>query len=158
MEEGESEKTKGAGVEEARCGREKYRQHGLPREVVPSSGYPPSPCLFSPSLWLPSWPFGSVTPVSAAVSQPAPVTLPPLAAHTGGPSVVSGAWTSHRCCTTQHTLWRTKCHSWAVDLWSGDDSQKRAAGAATPMHPLVLGACRNTTEVANIQEKCGTAC
>lgn len=33
--------------------------------------------VFSPSLWLPSWPFGSVTPVSAAISQPGPVTLVP---------------------------------------------------------------------------------
>ena len=33
--------------------------------------------VFSPSPRLSSWPFGSVTPVSAAISQPGPVTLLP---------------------------------------------------------------------------------
>lgn len=76
--------------------------------------------MFSPSLWLSSWPFGSVTPVSAAIPQPSPVIpLPPHTAHTGGSSVVSGAWTSHQCCKTEQILWRTKCDRWAADLWSG---------------------------------------
>ncbi len=60
------------------------------------------------------------------------------AAHTGGSSVVSGAWTSHHCCKTEQILWRTKCDSWAADLWSRDDRHKPAACAATPIHTWLL--------------------
>lgn len=72
-----------------------------------------------PSLWVPSWPFGSMTPVSAAISQPGPVTL--LLQHTQPVPVVSRAWTLHHCCRTEQILWRTKRNSWAADLGSTDD-------------------------------------
>lgn len=57
-----------------RCAGEKYRKSES-RERC-RSGYPPSPCLCFSSLWLSSWPLGSLTRVSAAISQPSPVTLP----------------------------------------------------------------------------------
>lgn len=96
------------------------------------SGYPPSPCLCFSFLCLSSWPLGFLTPVSAAISQPSPVTvLAPVQPPAGGRCVASRAWTSHCCCKTVQALWRTKRDRGAADLRSRDDRQK-------PVHRWVL--------------------